>query len=194
MRAALLKVLAFLLTLLPALSAHAADRMGDGREADHAALRTLMNRAVQAINSQDMDALSSCFSERFVFTTVDQTAVTSTLALKRYYDRMLRAEDSPLSGFKMEPSVEVPAVFLGANAGYSCGVSDDAYILRKSGRVIHMPSRWTATVVKEEGQWKLAALHAGINFTDNALLKIEKLPWWRKLLLGLGLGKYPGEK
>lgn len=172
----------------------AAGGTGDGREADHAALRVLMANAVEAINRQDMDALASCFTSKFVFTTVDQAVLTSTLALKQYYDRMLKSEASPVSGFQMAPTVEIPTIFLDANTGYSCGISDDAYTLRRGGRVIHILSRWTATVARENGAWKLAAVHAGVNFVDNPLLKIQTLTLWRKFLLAVGIGKYPGER
>jgi ketosteroid isomerase-like protein len=185
--------MAILVALGLSAGAMAADG-GDGREADHAALRTLMARAVQAINSQDMDALAGCFTRRFVFTTVDQAVLTSTLALKNYYNLMLKSETSPVVGYTMTPTVEVPTIFLDAETGYSYGSSDDAYTLRRGGRVIHIPSRWTATVAREDGQWKLAAVHAGVNFVDNPLLRIKTLPWWRKCLLAVGIGKYPGEK
>lgn len=194
MRALVFKVVAFLATLILTTNVTAEERAGDGREADHAALRALMAQAVQAINNQDMGALGDCFTKNFVFTTVDQAVLTSTLALKNYYDGMLKSDASPVSGFKMTPTVEKPTVFLDANTGYSWGVSDDAYTLRRGGRVVHIPSRWTATVAREDGQWKLAAVHAGVNYVDNPLLKIKTLPWWRKCLLAVGIGKYPGEQ
>lgn len=193
MKFLLCKGLTILVALLLATGAMAAEGAGDGRAADHAALRVLMAKAVQAINEQDMDALASCFTKNFAFTTVDQAVLTNTTALRNYYDQMLKSDRSPVSSFKMTPTVEIPTIFLDANTGYSCGSSDDAYTLRKGGKVIHIPSRWTAMVVREEGQWKLAAVHAGVNFVDNPLLKIKTLPWWRKCLLAVGLGKYPGE-
>ena len=39
-----------------------------------------------------------------------------------------------------------------------------------------MKSRWTATVIKDGGQWKLLTIHAGTNFLDNPVLAgIEQL-------------------
>lgn len=166
----------------------------DGRDADHAALRTVMAKATQALNAQDLDALTACFTKNFAFTTVDQTVLTSTLSMQKYYDRMLRQKDSPVTSYKITPIVEIPTVFLDQNTGYSCGTSDDAYTLRKGGRTVHMPCHWTATVVRENGEWKLATMHTGVNVMDNTVLRVKTLPWWRKCLLVLHIGKLPGER
>jgi hypothetical protein len=29
---------------------------------------------------------------------------------------------------------------------------------------------------------------------DNTVLRVSTLPWWRKLLIAVGIGKYPGER
>ena len=43
------------------------------------------------------------------------------------------------------------------------------------GRSFDMAGRWTATMIKEDGQWKLLAIHSGTNFLDNPVLNaVEK--------------------
>ena len=37
-----------------------------------------------------------------------------------------------------------------------------------------LENRWTAALVKEEGEWKLAAYHVSANVLDNAVLDIAK--------------------
>jgi len=194
MRTIKCKTIAILMTMLLSGIALAAEESGGGREADHAALRVLMAHATQALNTQDMDALAACFTKDFVFTTVDQSVLTSILSMKQYYDRMLRQKDSLVTGYKIAPTVEIPTVFLDANTGYSWGTSDDTYVLRINGRTVHMPCRWTATVVREDGVWKLAAVHTGVNVTDNTVLQVRTMPWWRRCLLACGIGKFPGER
>lgn len=40
----------------------------------------------------------------------------------------------------------------------------------KDGEKVPIDSRWTALLHKENGEWKIASLHAGANFKDNAVL------------------------
>ena len=57
----------------------------------------------------------------------------------------------------------------------------------KSGQVIEMNSRWSATVVKEDGQWKVAIAHVGTNFLDNPVLN-RLTSASKKLALITGIG------
>lgn len=164
------------------------------RAADHAALRVLMTNTTQAINAGDLDKLNGCFAKEFVFTAVDQTVLTNAASVKTYFDAMVKTKGSPVSSFKMTPSADILTRFIGDNAGYCYGQSDDEYTIRRNKRHIVIHSRWTALVVKEDGQWKIAAVHAGVDFLDNPVLKARSMSLWRKLLLGLGIGRYPGEK
>lgn len=187
------RIALLMLMLLPVGRAVADNGSANERKADHAALRALMAKVTMAVNQQDIGGIESCFTKRFVFTTVDQSVLTDTLTVKNYFDRMLKQKESPVTDYKVTPKADVRTVFVDANAGYCHGTSDDVYTLRRNGRKVHMPCRWTATVVKEDGEWKMAALHAGVNVLDNTVIQVRTLPWWRKCLLAIGIGKYPGE-
>jgi ketosteroid isomerase-like protein len=163
------------------------------READHAALRALLVDATKAFNAQDLEKLFTFFAKEFVFTTVDQTVITDLAAAKRHYERMLRQPDSRITGVSVEPSADVLTRFTGEASGYCYGKTRDTYVIRSTGRKVVTDGRWTAVVVKEEGRWKVAALHVGVNFIDNPAIAYQSLPVFRKALLGMGIGKYPGE-
>jgi hypothetical protein len=60
-----------------------------------------------------------------------------------------------------------------------------------------MPTRWTATVVKEaDGKWRLRTIHFGTNFLDNpilteakrAVVKYSAVAGGAGLVLGILLG------
>lgn len=176
------------------LCAGFASAQAEVRSADHEALRTLMMRTTAAINAHDVEALRTCLADTFVFTAVDQTVLTNTQAIASYYDKMLRLPEAPLSDYHVTPAVTLPTEFMGAEAGFCAGTADEAYTLRKTGRVIHLESKWTASVVLEDGVWKIASLHCGVNLLDNPVIEIRTLPWWRRLGLALGIGKLPGER
>jgi hypothetical protein len=47
------------------------------------------------------------------------------------------------------------------------------------GRSFDVDGRWTAVSIKDNGEWKLLAVHTGTNFLDNPVLNaIEKSVVW----------------
>ena len=85
---------------------------------------------------------------------------------------------------KTEPKADILTRFIDANTGVCYGSSKDTYTM-KSGKVVEMNVRWSATVVKENGEWKVAIAHVGTDFLSNPVLDgVEKLT----KMVGLGLG------
>ena len=42
------------------------------------------------------------------------------------------------------------------------------------GMEFDLENRWTATLVKDDGQWKIAAYHVSSNIADNPILTLAK--------------------
>ena len=169
------KQLGLLLTLLlcvgGGLNAFAAD---ENREADHAALRALRDKITQAIDSQDIKALASCFAKDFAFTAVNQTVLTNETQMQVFLDQMFHSKDALVTSMKTEPKADILTRFVDANTGVCYGSSKDTYTM-KTGKVVEMNIRWSATVVKEKGEWKVAIAHAGTDFLNNPVLEgVEK--------------------
>jgi ketosteroid isomerase-like protein len=188
--------------LLVAAGTLCAQEADPAQEAEHNALRALTAEVTQAINNQNIDQLGKYLAEEFVFTAVDQTVLTDVASIKAYYDRMIEADDSPVTSFQIAPAAAVLTRFLDADTGYCYGTSEDTYILRSNGQKVSLPSRWTALVVKENGQWKIKAVHSGVNFMDNPVIDGLKMLARRNqliaaligILLGLGVGVLAGRK
>ncbi len=156
------------------------------READHAALRALRDRVTAAIEKQDTKALASCFAKEFAFTAVTQTILTNEAQMQEFFNRMFRSSDALLASLKTEPKADILTRFIDANTGVCYGSSKDTYTL-KSGQVVEMNVRWSATVVKENGDWKVALAHVGTDFLDNPVLQGVK-SFARNLGVGAGAG------
>lgn len=158
----------------------------DSREADHAALRQLRDKVVAGVNNQDTKALANCFTRDFAFTTVTQSVLTNEAQVQAYFDRMFGAKDGLLVSMKTEPKADILTRFIDANTGVCYGSARDTYTL-KGGQVVTMNLRWSATVVKQDGQWKVALAHAGTDFIENPV--VEKLSsFWRIVSLAAGIG------
>ncbi|OGV67561.1 MAG: hypothetical protein A3K19_13440 [Lentisphaerae bacterium RIFOXYB12_FULL_65_16] len=170
-----------------ALGSVAGAQSGDGREADHEALRALRGKVTAAIEKQDMKALVECMASKFVVITVDQSRLTSETELTSYFDNMFRAKDSKVSGMTVAITADALTQFTDANTGYCTGTSKDTYTLKRGGTAT-FDSRWTAVLVKEKGAWKVAAVHCGVNFLDNPLYSVKKDGFWRRLGRAFGIG------
>lgn len=156
----------------------------ENREADHAALRALRDKVAQAIDNQDIKTLASCFAKEFAFTAVNQTVVTNETQMQELFDRMFRGNDALVTTLKTEPKADILTRFVDTNTGICYGSSKDTYTM-KSGKVVEMNVRWSATVVKENGEWKVALAHVGTDFLNNPVLEgVEKFT----KMIGFGAG------
>jgi ketosteroid isomerase-like protein len=144
------------------------------RQADHVALRALRDKVTQAIDSQDIKMLASCFAKEFAFIAVNQTVVTNETQMQEFFDQMFHSKDALVTSMKTEPKADIPTRFVDANTGVCYGGSKDIYTM-KSGKTVEMNVRWSATVVKENGEWKVAIAHVGTDFLNNPVLEgVEK--------------------
>jgi len=155
------------------------------RQADHEMLRTLKAKVTTALNSRDFDALASCFAKEFVLTGVDQTVVRSMDELNEYYSRTFEQPDSLLTSIEVQPAASELTQFIDENTGVCYGASTDTYTLRTGGTAV-MNSKWTATLVKEDNEWRIAAVHAGTDILDNPILN-QSISMGR-ILAGSGFG------
>jgi ketosteroid isomerase-like protein len=181
-----------LLTVFVATTAltFAATTRAQDRDDDHDALRQLMKKATAAINATNVAALADCLATNFAFVTVDQRVITNHQGIAAYYDSMLKGPEAPLAAISSKPEAEVLTRFVDANTGYCYGRSVDAYTL-KDKRIFTFDVRWSATLVRENGQWKAALIHTGVNMLDNPVLTARSMSFWRKLGILLHLAKPP---
>ena len=141
----------------------------DPREADHEALRALRDRLVVAMGKQDMKEIRACFAKDFAFTTVTQELITGEAQLAAFYEKMFNPNTGIVSSMKSEPQADILTRFVDGNTGICHGTAKDTYTM-KSGEVVTMQLRWSATVVKEDGAWKIAVAHVGTNFIENPVI------------------------
>ena len=174
--------LAIIGCMLFGLNLWAADGATDGREKDHEALRALRTKLVKAMDSQDTSAMTDCFAKEFVFTTTNQTVITNKAELDALYARMFTAKDAPIKSMTSEPEATIQTRFTDTCSGYCYGTTKDTYVL-KNGRTVVIPAKWTAVVVKQNGEWKVAAAHVGVDFLDNPVLHGKQLSIWRKICI-----------
>ena len=126
------------------------------RQADHAALRQLRDKAASAINNLDGNALAPCLAREFAFTTVTQSVLTNQAQVQDFFDRTFRSKDALVTGMKTEPTADILTRFIDENTGVCFGSTKDTYTL-KSGEMVTMTNRWECD--GGEGKWRVEGGH-----------------------------------
>ena len=138
-------------------------------EADHIELRKMLATVTQAINERDFELLKPILAEPFALTMSDQVTVTNLAGLKEHYAQVFDSGNYPVTGLTVEPTATIPTQFLGDDIGYCFGEAVETYALKVGSPVI-LTSKWTATMTKADGGWKLAAAHVGVHFMENPIV------------------------
>ncbi|HKS41218.1 MAG TPA: hypothetical protein VJX74_11460 [Blastocatellia bacterium] len=179
-----LRVKCLLLCFIMALVA--ASAQAEDRQQDHDELRQMLKTATDAMNSKNLDALAPLFYNKFSITTVDQKLFTNLADFKAYYEGLYSGDNAPLKNIMFKPEADALTEFIGDNIGLSHGTSTDTYTF-SDGDTRVMTSRWTATVFKDNGKWRILNLHIGADLLANPVVSTLK-SYVYKAGIGAGLG------
>jgi hypothetical protein len=150
-----------------------ASALAEERQQDHDELRAMLKTATDAMNSKNLDALTPLFYTRFSITTVDQKLFTNLADFKAYYESLYSGDKAPVKSIVFKPEADQLTEFVGDNIGLSHGTSTDTYTFA-DGDTRVMTSRWTATVFKDNGKWKILNLHIGTDLLANPVVSTLK--------------------
>jgi ketosteroid isomerase-like protein len=171
-----------LLALTPAVPQTA------GTPADHDALRKLKADATQAVNTRDYPAAQKLLHQPFMATLVTQDNFTNFDKLKAYFENLYTRDFLRMKHLTIAAEADDLSQIFEGTFSINKGSTKEHYELA-DGRVFDMDGRWTAVSLKENGEWKLLAVHSGTNFLDNPVLTaVEKsIIWFATGGVGVGL-------
>lgn len=171
-------ILVLLVSLLMSAAAHA---QSPGTRADHEALRKLKGDATEAVNRRDYSAMRKLLRHPFMATVVTQDNFTDFDKLEAYFENLYTRDFLRMKSVSVAAEADdLSQIFEGPFA-VTKGSTKERYELA-DGRTFDMDGRWTAVSLKENGEWKLLAIHTGANFLDNPVIAaIEKSVVWTGL-------------
>jgi ketosteroid isomerase-like protein len=141
--------------------------LNDEHYEDRQALREILRKLSAAINEQDWATIRPMLDENVQITMIDQVTLHGQDALADYVQAKLGRYGSILVDFNVDPVPDAPAVFYGDTA--VCTVSSADRFVFRNGKDFLVQDRYTATLVKQDGDWKLVALHGGTNAFNNPI-------------------------
>ena len=150
----------------------------------HNELRALRTEVIDAITKGDFDRVLRHVHTNVVVTWQNHDVCRGHQGLREFFDRI--GEDA-FKGYKVPPTPDELTILYRGDTGVSFGQTVAQY--KFLGKDFEMKSRWTGTLVKEDGRWLLASYHVSANLLDNPLLNAAKsgLYWVGGVALAAGL-------
>lgn len=143
-----------------------------GVEATHEQIRQLRDAMIKAINDNNVDALAELVHKDVVLTAQDGeklATIRSREGVRDYVTRLLTGPDAGVKQITIKPTVDELTILHGDDTGVAYGHSTDHYVLADDSE-FDLPTRWSATIVKDDDTWQIASLHVSSNLFDNPVL------------------------
>ena len=157
-----------------------------GTQADHDALRKLKADAVTAVNNRDYVAMQRFMHQPFTATLVTQDNFTEVGKLKDYFESLYTRDSLRMKNVSIAAEADDLSQIYQGTFALTKGSTKEHYELT-DGRSFDLDGRWTAVSLKDNGEWKLLAVHSGTNFLDNPVLNaIEKSVVWFGVIGAIG--------
>lgn len=144
----------------------------DQAKATHDELREVLAGVTKAIKEKDVDGLIAFLHPDVVVTTQDnkeQKAIRKHAGVRDFLSRMVSGPKAVIKTFEPNPTADEETILYDGDFGVAYGSSKDHYVLA-DGTAYDLPSRWSATLVKHDGKWKVASLHFSMNLFENPAL------------------------
>ena len=147
-------------------------------QADHEALRKLKTDVISAVNNRDYATMQKVMHQPFMATMITQDNFTDFGKLKNFFESHFTRDVRRMKKISIAAEADDLSQIYQGTFALTKGSTKEHYELT-DGRIFDMDGRWTAVSIKDNGQWKLLAIHTGTNFLDNPVLNaIEKSTIW----------------
>jgi ketosteroid isomerase-like protein len=157
---------AALLVLLLGVSGALAERASD---ADHQALRALKDDVLKAINSRNLASMDALLNKPFLATVLTQESFNDAGKLRGWFEGLFTRPVLRLTRLQMSAEADEQAQIYQGTFAVARGSTNERYELG-DGRGFDIQGRWTATAMKQNGRWRVVAVHSATNFLDNPVI------------------------
>jgi len=162
-----------LLLALP-LAAFAQPDPADPHAADRQLLLKILSEVEASINSQSLDRMVQQMDPNATVVWANGEVSRGPAEVLAYYDRMVKGPDRILTRYTTAAKLSGHARFLGdGSVAIADGSMEDEFFPIIRGP-FKLSSKWTATIQKANGEWKIVSLHLSANVFNNVLLDEAK--------------------
>jgi hypothetical protein len=143
----------------------------DLHQPDRQALLGILQKVQDAINAQDVDGILAQMSPDCTVTWWNAEVSRGHDEIRAYYRKMMVDPGRYITNYTTQAKLGDHARFLGAGADVAVadGTMEDEFFPVIRG-TFKLDSRWSATVAKSNGVWKIVSLHLSSNVFTNQLI------------------------
>lgn len=138
----------------------------------HDEIRKLRDDILAALQRGDIDAVLPHLHPNVVFTPMNNEVARGPQGVKAYFQKMMTGPDRRVAEMRLNMEVDRLTDLYG-DTGLAFGSSNDFYRLA-SGPSFNVPTRWTCSLVRENGRWLITSFHSSANAFDNPILARQK--------------------
>ena len=150
----------------------AAPESETSEQADLQQLRQLRETLTEAVIAGDVEKQVEFATPDVVTIWQDNRVARGHDGLRELMSNIKPEGESIFQGYTERPSSDMVTILPGGNTAIAYGKSIPHY--KFLGQEFDLENRWTATLVKTDGQWKIAVYHVSGNLADNPLLTAAK--------------------
>ncbi|MEX2670771.1 MAG: nuclear transport factor 2 family protein [Phycisphaeraceae bacterium] len=144
----------------------------DADDPVHDELRRFRDRLVQAIVNDDIATQVELSHPDIVTMWQDGRVAAGHDGLAEFLEELGKGADRGFLGYTQEPTPATLTAVHEGRFGFVHGTSISQYELY--GMQFELPNYWTATLLREDGQWRLIGYHVSGNIADNPFLDAAK--------------------
>ena len=137
----------------------------------------------EAVGAADFDRAGALIAPDAIVTFQNGDVTRGRDATVKYVREMFNGKGALVQTYSGTPSL-TSVTSINESTRVVAGTSTDRMTL-SSGAPMVIETRWTATIVLQDGTWKIASLHLSTNMLDNPI--IEKMKTTSYLLAAFGL-------
>lgn len=162
----------------------------DPHATDREALIKVFHEIEAGINDQNVERMVAQMTPDASVTWLNGEVSRGHDQIRAYYQRMVKGPDRILDKYTTAAKIGAHARFFGDVAVADGSMRDSFFPVAR--KPFELSSNWSSTSVKQDGQWKVAALHLSANVFTNDLIEEAKSAAWKTgiggAIAGIALG------
>lgn len=166
----------------------------DPHAADREALIKVFHEMEAAINDQNVERMVAQMTPDATVTWLNGEVSRGHDQIRAYYQRMVKGPERFLDKYTTVAKIGAHARYFGDVAVADGSMRDSFFPVARAP--FQLDSHWSSVSVKQDGQWKVAAMHLSANVFTNDLIAEAKSAAWKAgiggaiagLILGLLIG------
>jgi len=148
----------------------------NSNEAHRKILSDILTDFETSLNEKKLEKMLSHLDDQAVMSFMTTETAVGKDAIVAFYEKMFKGPKAPLVDHTTKASLDGKAIFHGDTVVAS-GRTKDVFTL-KNGAIYDFDTRWLATIVNKNGNWKVVSVNFSIDPFDNIVLKETQEKIW----------------